>query len=187
VFYMAPLGAIGERLQPKCMLRPTRERSKSLSLVQEHCHGIPDNLRNCIFICERKTLLGRRPAPEAGAFQCVMPESCQGVSGDHAAMFWADGRLIVVDKSSNGTFFGSSDQSMASFSRLPRNEEGSVQVGSFVMLAQWPEFRRAEDVVLYAFLIIHDQQCDLIVRVLMAPLCRLFSTASTTNCGTLQV
>jgi hypothetical protein len=137
------------------MLKPFRQKTIEGHINQPDFVDIPKEFENHIFISKTKAcFLGRKPSASKvmGGFKAVPPEAWQSVSALHAILRWKDGTVTIEDRSSNGTWVGKpgkgSGQGEEDYRRLAKNIEEEVAMDSYIMLAQWPNNRKAEDVLM---------------------------------------
>ena len=150
------MGVMDDR-RPACVLRPVRKKTEEGTVQQTDFINIPKQFDSYIFISKSKACyLGRKPSTSKVTDQhwtraCV-PEAWQSVSALHAILKWKDGKLFIEDRSSNGTWVGKvgkdSGEGEDDYRRLLKGKEEGVPLGSYIMLAQWPVGRRAEDVLM---------------------------------------
>lgn len=146
---------MAEDRTPACCLRPVRQKTIEGSVIQSDFVNVPKKFDSHIFISRSKACyLGRKPSTSkvAGDFKACVPEAWQSVSALHAILRWKDGKVTIEDRSSNGSWVGragkGAGESEEDFKRLDKNKAEEVAMDSYVMLAQWPSGRKAEDVLM---------------------------------------
>lgn len=147
--------AVGDDRQPACVLKPVRVKTKDGTINQTDFVNVPKQLENHIFISKTKAcFIGRRPSSTKvqSDFKVCLPEAWQSVSALHAIVRWKDGKVTVEDRSSNGTWVGKPGKGIGKseedYTRLEKDRQEEVAMNSFIMLAQWPSGRKAEDVLM---------------------------------------
>lgn len=140
-----------------CVLKLQRKKTSNVARVTQTHMNKPNGFENYILINSTKAcVLGRKPPKYRvkDDFKACFPggPEWQHVSATHCILKFKDEKLTIEDRSSNGTWIGKpgrgAGDSEDDFRRLTKGQAEKVAMNSYIMLAGWPDWKNADDVIM---------------------------------------